>query len=182
MGRRREISGHRIRRHGRNRQSGFRAFGENDECVRRRQHEGICYRHSHRRCRQHVEIQQGSVPKSSIEVIVMVKRCVAACLLLFAALTPVFGQGSTGTLSGTVHDQQGGAIPGASVTVINESKAVTVATVVTNGSGDFVVPNLATGTYKLQVEMPQFKTLNLPGVVVTSGDRVSAGTLVIQIG
>jgi len=115
-------------------------------------------------------------------VIVMVKRCVAACLLLFAALTPVFGQGSTGTLSGTVHDQQGGAIPGASVTVINESKAVTVATVVTNGSGDFVVPNLATGTYKLQVEMPQFKTLNLPGLVVTSGDRVSAGTLVIQIG
>ena len=107
----------------------------------------------------------------------------AACAVLFLAVpTAVFAQGITGTLSGTVHDQQGGGIPGASVTVINESQAVTVATVVTNGTGDFVVPNLAAGIYKVQVEMPLFKTLSLPGVVVTSGDRVSVGTLVVQIG
>jgi hypothetical protein len=68
------------------------------------------------------------------------------------------------------------------VTIINEEKGTQVATVTTNATGDFVAPNLATGIYTVRVEMSLFKTLNRPGVVVSAGSRVSAGTLVIQVG
>ena len=107
-----------------------------------------------------------------------------AAFVLVALALPIaaVGQGVTGTLSGTVKDTQGGVIPGASVTVINEAQGTRSAPVITNDAGDFVLPNLAAGTYTVLVEMPQFKTLTRPGVVVNSGSRVSVGALAIEIG
>ena len=45
---------------------------------------------------------------------------VRALLLVATTSTAVVAQGVTGTLSGTVKDQQGSVVPGATVTVINE--------------------------------------------------------------
>jgi Carboxypeptidase regulatory-like domain len=56
---------------------------------------------------------------------------------------PANAQGASGTLSGTVQDTQGGVIPGATVTLISESRGTTSSPVVTNASGDFVIPNVA---------------------------------------
>jgi hypothetical protein len=68
------------------------------------------------------------------------------------------------------------------VTVISESQGTRSVTVATNAVGDFVFPNLPTDTYTITVEMPSFKTLRKAGVSVVSGTRVSAGTLVIEVG
>ena len=47
----------------------------------------------------------------------------AACMVTAVALPMAAGaQGVTGTLFGTVKDPQGGVIPGASVTLINEAQ------------------------------------------------------------
>src|SRR5687767_10548844 len=93
-----------------------------------------------------------------------VLRHAAAMWLLLSVMSHAgYAQGVTGTVSGTVKDAQGGVVPGASVTLINEAQGTTTAPVVTNASGDFVIPNLAANTYTVQVEMASFRTLKLSG-------------------
>ena len=94
----------------------------------------------------------------------------------------VSAQTTTATVSGTVKDGQGGVIPGASVTLINESRATRSAPAVTNESGDFVFPNIAADTYSIEVAMSGFKTLKRPGIVVGAATRVAVGTLTIEVG
>src|SRR5207237_10122029 len=66
-------------------------------------------------------------------------------------------QSVTGSISGTVADEQGQVIPGATVTVINELTNDPRA-VVTSANGTFQVTNLAPGTYTARVEMQNFRT------------------------
>src|SRR5262245_41934829 len=80
---------------------------------------------------------------------------------------PAAAQVTTGSIAGTVKDPQGGVIPGATVTVISDTKATKSTPVVTNADGDFVVPNVTADVYTIQVEMPAFKTLRRSGVTVS---------------
>ena len=95
---------------------------------------------------------------------------------------PLAAQGVTATVSGTVKDQQAAVVPGATVTLISESKRTESSPVVTNSSGDFVLPNIAADTYTIRVEMPSFKTLLRSGLVVSPGSTIGIGTLVIAVG
>src|SRR5437870_3271728 len=88
----------------------------------------------------------------------------------------------TGTVVGTVKDAQGGVIPGATVTTISATRGTRSTPVVTSATGDFVVPNVTADTYTVEVSMPSFKTLQRPGINVSAGERVSVGSLVIEIG
>ena len=88
----------------------------------------------------------------------------------------------TGTITGTVKDAQGGVIPGATVTLISDTRGTMSAPVVTNTDGDFVVPNIAADTYTIQVEMPSFRTLRRTGIAVSSGSIVGLGTITIDVG
>ncbi len=98
-----------------------------------------------------------------------IRRQAGLCLLLVAIATTAFAQGVTGTLAGTVKDQQGGVVPGATVTLISQTQGTRSAPVVTNATGDFVIPNINADTYTVRVEMPSFKTLNRTDVLVRSG-------------
>ena len=93
-----------------------------------------------------------------------------------------FSQGITGTISGTVKDGQGGVIPGASVTLISETRSTSSNPITTNAAGDFVFPNLTADTYTVQVEMPSFRTLRRGKVEVNPGARVALGALTIEVG
>src|SRR5215831_15502657 len=64
------------------------------------------------------------------------------------------------TVLGTVKDAQGGVLPGATVLLVSETRGTKTEAVVTNGVGDFVIPNIVPDTYTLQVQMPSFQTLN----------------------
>lgn len=83
----------------------------------------------------------------------------AASSLFFLLTIPVFAQVSTlGTITGTVTDPTGAVVPEASVTVTNMANGQS-SKVTTNASGDFTVPNLPNGDYKLAVEKTGFKRL-----------------------
>ena len=83
------------------------------------------------------------------------------------------GGGTTGTVSGTVKDAQGGVIPGATVTLISEARGTQSTPVVTNETGDFVFGERRADTYTVEVTMPSFKTLKRSGVSVSPGSRAS---------
>src|SRR5262249_10371507 len=79
---------------------------------------------------------------------------VAVCLLL--ASLSAFGQAASGTITGTVTDQTGGAVLGAAVEVKNSDTGV-VFPATTTSTGNYTVPNLPVGTYELSVTFSGFK-------------------------
>ncbi len=66
-------------------------------------------------------------------------------------------QTALGTLRGTVVDEQGGALPGVTIT-IRHLETNTVESVVTATDGRFFVPNLRPGAYELTSELASFAT------------------------
>ena len=102
-------------------------------------------------------------------------------LLVLTAL-PARAQITTGTVSGTVKDAQGGVVPGATVVLISESKGTKSNPAVTNTTGDYVFPNVTADTYTVEVGMEGFKTLQRKNVIVSGGDRVSVPTITIEVG
>src|SRR6185369_4168551 len=91
---------------------------------------------------------------------------VGAGLLLALVLTasPALAQITTGTVSGTVKDAQGGVIPGATVVLISESRGTTSAPAVTNETGTYVFPNITPDTYTVEVTLEAFKTVKRSGI------------------
>jgi hypothetical protein len=109
-------------------------------------------------------------------------RALAAAAILAITSSTTGAQGVTGTVTGTVKDAQGGVIPGATVTLISQTRGTTSVPVVTNATGDFVFPNLTADTYTIQIEMSSFRTLKRTGVEVNPGSRIALGTLTIDVG
>jgi len=95
---------------------------------------------------------------------------------------PAMAQITTGSVSGSVKDSQGGVIPGATVILINDAQGTKSTPVVTNETGDFVFVNVPAATYTLEVTMPSFKTVRKPGVTVNSGSRFLVGSLTLEVG
>ena len=75
--------------------------------------------------------------------------------VLMSTLT-CFGQESRATLTGTVTDPNGAAVPNATITVTNQQTGVTT-TVTSTGEGNYTVTPLLPGRYKVAVEAQGFK-------------------------
>lgn len=73
-------------------------------------------------------------------------------------------QETFGTISGTVVDPTGSAIPGAKVTVTNTDQGVVVRAVETGEDGYFAVPKLVVGKYSVTVEFKGFKKATVSGI------------------
>jgi Carboxypeptidase regulatory-like domain len=104
----------------------------------------------------------------------------AAALLAVAA--PVWAQITTGTVSGTIKDSQGGVIPGATVVLVSETRGTKSAPTFTNESGDYVFPNVTPDTYTVEVTMDGFKTVKRAGIAVSGADRVGVPPLTLEPG
>jgi hypothetical protein len=89
---------------------------------------------------------------------------------------------TTGTITGRVVDAQGGVIPGATVTLVSETRGTTSAPVVTNATGDYVFPNVTPDRYTIEVTLEAFKTVKRTGIVVSGGDRVGVPQLTLEAG
>ncbi len=93
-------------------------------------------------------------------------------MLLFLALAAMcaslYAQAS-GTILGTVTDNTGAVIPGATITITN--KATNVArTTVTNAEGIYSAPALQPGDYEVRAEVQGFRTMVRPATVFTGGN------------
>src|SRR5258708_9550890 len=106
----------------------------------------------------------------------------ALVLLVGAWASAGVAEVMTGTVAGTVKDVQGGVLPGATVTLVNEEQRTRSVPVVTTQDGAFVIANVDPGSYTLEVEMPAFKTLKRSGVTVSPGSPVPLGTLTLDVG
>lgn len=69
-----------------------------------------------------------------------------------------FAQSDTGQIAGTVTDSSGAVVSGATITVTNVGKDRTV-TVQSGGAGEFSVPTLSPGHYKVEVKAANFKSV-----------------------
>jgi len=107
--------------------------------------------------------------------------CFAAVCRLVTVAGLVSAQSVTGTISGTVLDTSGQAIPGATVTVVLEGTGES-RTAVSQATGDFTFPALRPGTYTVRVEFDGFRTYERRGNVLTANDRLSIGTISLEIG
>src|SRR5215831_17867513 len=102
--------------------------------------------------------------------------------LLAVTALPARAQITTGTVSGTVKDAQGGVVPGATVVLISETQGTKSQPQVTNSTGDYVFPNVAADTYTVDVSMEGFKTLQRKNVKVSGGDRVVVPNVTLEVG
>ena len=97
------------------------------------------------------------------------------------SVAPVWAQITTATVSGVVKDLSSGVIPGATVTLTSVTRGTSQETT-TSAEGDFVFPTVQADTYTLKVALTGFKTLERSGVVVHAGDKITLGTLTIDVG
>ena len=88
--------------------------------------------------------------------------CAALVVLLNASL---FGQGQLSQIQGTVSDSSGAAVADASVKVTNTATDL-LRTVVTDADGNYVVPNLPIGPYRIDVSKEGFATFTQTGIVL----------------
>ena len=96
---------------------------------------------------------------------VLLFACVLAAATAWASIT--------GSISGIVTDPSGAVVPGAAVTAINTATGVTI-TIKTDGAGFYNFPNLAVGTYDLEVVQKGFKTYRQTGIVLNANDVLKA--------
>ena len=103
------------------------------------------------------------------------KRVVGlAIVLLLWSIPNVFGQAAgVGSIAGVVHDASGARVPGADVTVANESKGL-VRNMISNEAGLFSAPALVPGPgYTVTVKLSGFTDFNAKNIELQVGQNIS---------
>jgi hypothetical protein len=97
-----------------------------------------------------------------------------ACLVLALSFVPVmFAQTDTGSVRGVVTDEQGKAVAGADVTMLNTDTSYS-RTVKTDANGNYAFQSLPVGRYKLKVASGQgFKTFEEKDIILHVSDNLT---------
>ena len=90
-------------------------------------------------------------------------------VLLFSL--PLFSQANFGRILGTVTDQSGGVISGATVTIIDKDRGV-ARTLTTDDAGEYNAPTLIPGAYVVRVEANGFKKMERQNVILEVGKEI----------
>ena len=109
-------------------------------------------------------------------------RLVLALFLVGTASLCAYAQGgsTTSMLTGTVVDTSGGVIPGAEITVKNNSTQAEYKTI-SSENGTFTIPALSAGTYTATVSVPNFKQSVIKDIVLVAA-QPSQIRVVMQVG
>ena len=102
-----------------------------------------------------------------------IRQLISAAVLVAGLLPPAaFAQSTNATLDGTIRDDQGGVLPGATVTVINESNGLT-RSITTGERGSYRLSELPPGRYTVRVEMPAFAMVERQSVALALGGNLT---------
>jgi hypothetical protein len=102
-------------------------------------------------------------------MIPFLRRLLPVCFVLLLPVT-ARAQFDSATVLGNVTDQQGAALPGATITLTNLATGI-VATTTSEATGAYQFLNVRIGTYKIEAELAGFSTAVLPSVTVTVSAR-----------
>lgn len=100
-----------------------------------------------------------------------------ACMLCAPA---GFGQSTSAQITGQVSDQSGGVVPGASITVLNNATGIKRETE-SNSTGNYSIPLLQPGTYRITAQKEGFKPVSRSGIVLQV-DQVARIDFVLDVG
>ena len=106
-------------------------------------------------------------------------RGVVLFVFLFGASLAV-AQLTRGTISGTVTDQSGAAVPGTAIMITNADTGVTRASE-TGAAGRYEAPSLPAGNYEVRASLAGFQTSIRAGITITVG-RTAVVDHVLQVG
>jgi Carboxypeptidase regulatory-like domain len=81
---------------------------------------------------------------------------VLSAMVILCLSYTTLGQGTASRVTGTVVDEKGATVPGATVTLTNEATKLDLSTE-TTGTGNYVFDSVQVGTYSLTVEKQGFK-------------------------
>jgi len=95
-------------------------------------------------------------------------RSILLVVLLLLTATTAMAQTGQGSLRGYVKDDQGGALPGVTVTAVS-AVIMQPTTTVTDGEGYFRLINLPPGTYAITAELTGFATHKHEDILVRAG-------------
>ena len=91
--------------------------------------------------------------------------------LLCLALSALFAQSERGNITGIVTDPTGAAVAGAQLTLIHRDTN-TPTKALSTGSGEYNLPNLIPGSYRMEVSAPGFKRFLQQNLTVSAGGTV----------
>jgi hypothetical protein len=102
-----------------------------------------------------------------------VTRSGASILFLLLPLlicsSTLLAQTALSVLRGTVTDPNGAALPGVKIAVTDLATNITVRTVITDDNGNFEIPDLKLGSYRLKAEKAGFRAYAADNVVMDAG-------------
>jgi hypothetical protein len=101
-------------------------------------------------------------------------------LVFFSLGGPLFGQLTSGNIQGTVYDQTGATVPGATVVAKNIATGAENSTASTSG-GEYRIQNLLAGKYSVVVDAGGFTKSVVNDVAVDINQTVTAN-VTLQIG
>jgi len=93
----------------------------------------------------------------------MKKRSLLIALLFLAVATPGFAQTQLGSVTGVVKDEQGGTLPGATITLTGSRGSRTATT---DAKGEYRFPAVEPGVYEVRAEMSGFRTKRFGSITV----------------
>jgi hypothetical protein len=91
---------------------------------------------------------------------------------LLALAPPLHAQQGTAEIGGKITDEQGAVLPGVTVVITNEATGV-FREVTTSGDGNYFVPQLVPGTYKINVKLAGFRTTERGGLILQVGKTLT---------
>ena len=100
---------------------------------------------------------------------------------LFLSALPAVAQQLTGTLSGTVFDTTGAAVPNANVVLKNQASGDT-RTTVSDASGHFVITAVQPATYSVNISESGFTTWQENDIVMHQGDARAIPNIHLKVG
>jgi hypothetical protein len=111
----------------------------------------------------------------------MSRTVVAVCLMVGLAIANASAQSGDGSLRGRVVDEQGGALPGVTLTATSPA-LLSPSTAVSDAEGNYRLINLPPGSYAISAELAGFAISRREGVVLRAGSNFQIEDIVMRLG